>query len=241
MTRPERESVSRETPPCIPALALIRDFGKRPRQIPPQPALRAPRAWATFALSLSKKSLYGDSMARRLQRLPDYFTEEEAGALVNAAPSYPARMGFRIMLRTGLRVSEALALRRVDLRLDQDPPIIIIRADSPGNKARKGREVPVPADLLESLAGPGVVPQQEPLPADAEPVAPADRPGDERCSTRGRDRPRQGPPARLPAHLRPQLRAAGRSDSRAAEMAGPLVVDRHAALRRAGRRASRMG
>ena len=90
-------------------------------------------------------------MARRLQRIPDYFSEEEAVALVDAAPSYQTRMAFRIMLRTGLRVSEALALRRVDLRLDQDPPIIIIRADSPGNKARKGREVPVPADLLESL------------------------------------------------------------------------------------------
>ena len=90
-------------------------------------------------------------MARRLQRLPDYFTEEEAVALVDAAPSYPTRMAFRIMLRTGLRVSEALALRRVDLRLDQDPPIIVVRADSPGNKAKKGREVPVPADLVESL------------------------------------------------------------------------------------------
>ena len=90
-------------------------------------------------------------MARRLQRIPDYFTEEEAVALVDAAPSYQTRMAFRVMLKTGLRVSEALALRRVDLRLDQDPPIIVVRADSPGNKARKGREVPVPADLLESL------------------------------------------------------------------------------------------
>ena len=90
-------------------------------------------------------------MARRLQKLPDYFTEEEADALVDAAPSYPTRMAFRVMLRTGLRVSEALALRRVDLRLDQDPPIIVVRADSPGNKARKGREVPVPPDLVESL------------------------------------------------------------------------------------------
>ena len=54
-------------------------------------------------------------------------------------------------LRADRRGDAALALRRVDLHLDQDPPIIIIRADSPGNKARKGREVPVPADLLESL------------------------------------------------------------------------------------------
>ena len=58
----------------------------------------------------------------------------EAGALVDAAPSYQTRMAFRIMLKTGLRVSEALALRRVDLHLDQDPPIIIIRADSPAHR-----------------------------------------------------------------------------------------------------------
>ena len=30
-------------------------------------------------------------------------------------------------------------------------PIIVVRANSPGNKARKGGEVPVPADLMESL------------------------------------------------------------------------------------------
>ena len=90
-------------------------------------------------------------MPRSLKKIPDYFTEEEAVALVEAAPSYPARMAFRIMLKTGLRVSEVLSLRRVDLCLDQDPPIIVIQADSPGNKARKGREVPVPADLVECL------------------------------------------------------------------------------------------
>ena len=61
-------------------------------------------------------------------------------------------MAFRIMLRTGLRVSEALSLRRSDLRLNQNPPVISIRPEVPGNKARKGREVPIPADLLQSLA-----------------------------------------------------------------------------------------
>ena len=90
-------------------------------------------------------------MPRSLKKIPDYFTEEEAVALVEAAPSYPVRMAFRIMLKIGLRVSDALALRRADLRLDQEPPIIVVQADSPGNKARKGREVPVPADLVESL------------------------------------------------------------------------------------------
>ena len=91
-------------------------------------------------------------MARRAQKLPDYFTLEEAEALVAAAPSLQIRMACRIMLRTGLRVSEALSLRRSDLRLGQDPPVISVRPEAPGNKARKGREVPIPADLVESLA-----------------------------------------------------------------------------------------
>ena len=90
-------------------------------------------------------------MPRNVRQVPDYFTPEEAAALVEGARSYPTRMAFQLMLKTGLRVSEALVLRRVDLRLDQKPPTIVVLADSPGNKARKGREVPVSADLVESL------------------------------------------------------------------------------------------
>ena len=77
-------------------------------------------------------------MHRRSQKLPDYFTPEEAAALVAAAPSYPTRMAFWIMLRTGLRVSETLSLRRSDLRLPQNPPVITIRPEAPGNKSRRG-------------------------------------------------------------------------------------------------------
>ena len=180
-------------------------------------------------------------MPRSLQRIPDYFTEEEAGALVDAAPSYPARMAFRIMLKTGLRVSEALALRRVDLRLDQHPPIIVVQADSPGNKGRKGREVPVPADLVESLrdlASSHSKDHYQPmLNLSRQRIGQVMK----EAGTRGRDRPRQGPPARLPAHLRPQLRAERRSDSGATEVAGPPVPQGHAALRGAGRGAPRMG
>ena len=83
-------------------------------------------------------------MARGTQKLPDYFTPEEADALVAAAPSYPTRVAFRITLRTGLRVSEALSLRRSYLRLNQDTPVLSVRADAPGNKSRRGREFPPP-------------------------------------------------------------------------------------------------
>ena len=43
----------------------------------------------------------GVGMARKPKKLPDYFTETEAAALVAAAPSFPVRMAMRIMLRTG--------------------------------------------------------------------------------------------------------------------------------------------
>ena len=55
----------------------------------------------------------------------------------------------RNMLRTGLRVFEAVSLRRGDLRLSQDHLLISGQSEAPGNK---GREGPIPADLVESLA-----------------------------------------------------------------------------------------
>ena len=63
------------------------------------------------------------AMARKPQKPPDYFTPDEASALVVAAPSYQVRMAMRIMLWTGLRVSECPSLRPANLRLTQDPPI----------------------------------------------------------------------------------------------------------------------
>ena len=91
-------------------------------------------------------------MARKPVKLPDYFTPEEAAALVDQAPSYPVKMAMRVMLRTGLRVSECLSLRPADLRFNQDPPIISLRPEVTGNKSKRGREVPIPADLASFLS-----------------------------------------------------------------------------------------
>ncbi len=68
---------------------------------------------------------------------------------MTAAPSYPVWMAMRIMLRTGLRVFECLSIRPADLRLNQDPPILSLRPDVPGNKAERSRKVPAPADMVE--------------------------------------------------------------------------------------------
>ena len=147
----------------------------RPNQPCAHPFTRA----IVRGISFQRVIVQRGRMPRSLQRIPDYFTEEEAVALVDAAPSYPTRMAFRIMLKTGLRVSEALALRRLDLRLDQHPPIIVVAAGSPGNKGRRGREVPVPADLVESLRDLASSHSKNHYQPMLKSVAPADRPGDE--------------------------------------------------------------
>ena len=43
-------------------------------------------------------------LTRRPEQLPDYFTDEEAAALVPAAPVCQVRMAMRFMLRTGRQV-----------------------------------------------------------------------------------------------------------------------------------------
>ena len=58
------------------------------------------------------------AMARKPTKLPDYFTSEEASALVTAAPSYQVRMAMLIMIRARLRESECLFLRPTDIQLD---------------------------------------------------------------------------------------------------------------------------
>ena len=143
-------SFPRERERIPDACAYVRLTQILPSELPPSALRKGVPRWHTRPRGC-ENPLRGDWVPRKVQQIPDYFTPEEAAALVEGAPSYPTRMAFRLMLKTGLRVSEALALRRVDLRLGQDPPIIVVRADSPGNKAKKGREVPVPADLVESL------------------------------------------------------------------------------------------
>ena len=73
-------------------------------------------------------------MARKPGKLPDYFTPEEASALVAVAPSYQVRTAMRIMLWTRLRVSECLSLR-----LNRGPLILSLKAAVLCNKAKRGQ------------------------------------------------------------------------------------------------------
>ena len=112
-------------------------------------------------------------------------------------------MAFRIMLRTGLRVSESLSMCRSTLRLDQGPPVFSVRPEALGNK---GLEVPITADRAGEPGRSGVVSLQGPQPAHAVHLPPVGWGEHEarRCGRRHRSHP--GPPPRPPPHLRPQLR-----------------------------------
>ena len=192
------------------------------------------RQWLAYsAPQVAKTPREAIECRERSSRSPTTSRRKRRPPWCRPPPAIPTRMAFRIMLKTGLRVSEALALRRVDLRLDQDPPIIVVRADSPGNKARKGREVPVPADLALFHKG-----RQRPM-LDISRWR-LSQVMKETALQVGIDPARAHPP-RLPAHLRPQLRAAGPSDPGAAEVAGPLAPQGHPALRGTGQSSPRMG
>ena len=174
-------------------------------------------------------------MPRKPRKLPDYFTMEEANELILAVESSDARLATRLMLRCGLRVSEALQVRPSQLRFDRSPPIISLPADIVGNKAKTAREIPIPEDLVEVLrdrASGETKARNRPL---VELSRQAVGQGNEEGRGRGRHSAIQGPSPRLPAHLRAPLYSPGRTGQRPAEVAGPLVSGNDHAIRVPGR------
>ena len=174
-------------------------------------------------------------MPRKPRKLPDYFTMEEANELILATESRDTRLVMRLMLRCGLRVSEAIQVRPSHLRFERTPPIISLPADIPGNKARTAREIPIPEDLVEVLrdrASGETRARNRPL---AE-ISRQARAGDEKGRGTGRHGPRPGPSPRLSPHLRAPLHPSGSAGQRPAAMAGPRVVNHDDAIRLFGGR-----
>ena len=69
----------------------------------------------------------------------------------------------RLMLRCGLRVSEALQVRPSQLRFDRSPPVISLPADIVGNKAKTAREIPDSRRPGEGPAGTAPRARQRPV------------------------------------------------------------------------------
>ena len=67
--------------------------------------------------------------------LPEYIEASEIKALLQCAPNPLARLLMLIQWRSGLRISEALALDVTDLNLNSDMPTIRVRHGK-GNKSR---------------------------------------------------------------------------------------------------------
>ena len=170
-------------------------------------------------------------MPRKPRKLPDYFTMEEANELIQATESGDTRLAMRLMLRCGLRVSEALQVRPSHLRFDRSPPIISLPADIVGNKAKTAREIPIPEDLVEILrdrASGETKARNRPL---VEVSRQAVGQGNEESRGGGRHSAFQSPSPCLPAHLRAPLHSPGRTGQRPSEVAWPLVAGNDHAIR----------
>ncbi len=81
-------------------------------------------------------------VARR-QTLPEYLESAEIESLIQLAPHAQARLVMLTQWRSGLRISEALALELSDLSLDDDNPALRVRA----GKGGRDRLVPLHPEL----------------------------------------------------------------------------------------------
>ena len=79
--------------------------------------------------------------------LPEYLEAHEVQVVIAAATNAPARLLMLLQWRTGLRVSEALALETSDLSLDTDQPTLWVRH----GKGNRSRIVPVHPELQNAL------------------------------------------------------------------------------------------
>ena len=84
---------------------------------------------------------------KRLRQLPEYFEAGEVAALMRSAPHAQARLFMVVQWRSGLRISEVLALEARDLSLDADHPTLRVRR----GKGCKPRVVPVHPELRTVL------------------------------------------------------------------------------------------
>lgn len=103
---------------------------------------------AVFAW-LTMRGLPTDLRGLRPHRIviqpPRWFTADEVQRLITAVDQRHFRLLFQVMLATGLRVSEVIALRVDDL--DREQPVLRVRCGKGGD----GRLVPIPPTLLTRL------------------------------------------------------------------------------------------
>ena len=83
----------------------------------------------------------------RPAQIPEYLEVSEVDQLLQLAPHPDARLLMLIQWRAGLRISEALALERQDVRLDGDRATLRVRQ----GKGGRSRVVPVHAELAAAL------------------------------------------------------------------------------------------
>ena len=86
-------------------------------------------------------------MSDAKRKLPEYLELHEVENLLQSAPHRRARVLMLLQWRAGLRVSEALSVRKEDLHIEGDRPTLRVRM----GKGGKSRIVPVHPDLQAAL------------------------------------------------------------------------------------------
>lgn len=94
-----------------------------------------------------RDGLQPDSGGKR-RSLPEFLEAAEVEVLLQCAPSPQARLLILLQWRSGLRISEALALDPADLSLESDRPTLRVRR----GKGAKPRVVPVHPELAAAFS-----------------------------------------------------------------------------------------
>ena len=94
------------------------------------------------------KNARGSGFVRKPRTLPEYLESFEVETLIELAPSAQASLLFLIQWRTGMRVSEALALTKSDFILHPENPTVRVRE----GKGSNDRLIPVHPELAKVVS-----------------------------------------------------------------------------------------
>ncbi|MCY4529039.1 MAG: site-specific integrase [Chloroflexi bacterium] len=107
----------------------------------------APATDGTALLDREKRGMQQSTGKDAARPLPEYLTASEIGVMLDCAPHAELRLLMLIQWRSGLRISEALALTWADIQPDDDNPTVRVRQ----GKGKRPRMVPLHPELRSAL------------------------------------------------------------------------------------------
>lgn len=133
--------------------ALVRDGARPATAVSRHLAVRRFSAWLTEEGEIERDQLLGVRAPKLDEPVTLPLTDDQLRGLVKACRGSDMRARrdeaiVRLMVATGLRAGEVVALQKDDLRLHDIPPFIIVRS----GKGGKGRTVPMPPEVASTIS-----------------------------------------------------------------------------------------